>query len=175
MRFRPLFTPLFALALPLAAPLAGCGGGSDTTAPTTPAPTTPATVETTTFASSLGIDLSAAGWTKTSTGLYYRTLTSPAATAATVAKGQNVTVRYTGWLSNGAQFTQPSPATIGPFVIGTGGVIAGWDEGIVGMRVGEKRRLLIPPALGYGAAGSANGAIPGNAVLVFDVEVLSAS
>lgn len=163
MRLTRLLAPLFALAL--AAPLAGCGGGSDATAPT---PTT-ATVETTTFAPSFGIDLNAAGWTRTSTGLYYRTLNTPPDTAATVANGQSLSVRYTGWLANGTQFD----AGTYPFVLGRGEVIRGWDQGIVGMRVGEQRRLLIPPGLGYGARG--NGPIPPNAVLVFDVEVLSAT
>lgn len=158
MRSPRLLTPLLALALPLA----GCGGGSDVTAPPL------ATVETTTFAPSLGIDLGAPGWTRSATGLYTRTLSTPGSTAATVANGQAVTVRYTGWLANGTQFDMG----VYPFTLGRGQVIAGWDEGIAGMRVGERRRLLIPPALAYGAQGRDR--IPGNAVLVFDVEVLSA-
>ena len=162
MRLTRLLAPL--LALVLAFPLAGCGSDSDVTEPTATA-----TVESTTFAPSLGIDLNAAGWTRTTSGLYYRTLGSPAGTSATVAAGQNVSVRYTGWLANGTQF-DTGPLS---FNAGRGEVIAGFDEGIVGMRVGERRRLLIPPALGYGAAG--RNAIPGNAVLVFDVEVLSAT
>jgi peptidylprolyl isomerase len=162
MRLTRLLTPLLAVAVAL--PVSGCGNDSDTTAPVA------RTVETTTFAPSLGIDLNAAGWTRTNTGLYYRTLSSPAGNAATVDFGQSITVRYTGWLANGTQFESSS---IGPFIIGRGAVIGGWDQGIVGMRVGERRRLLIPPALGYGAQGS--GPIPGNAVLVFDVEVLSAA
>ena len=160
---RPL--RLLAALLAFSLPLAGCGVGSDATGP---APT-PATVETTTFAPSLGIDLTAAGWTRTPTGLYYRTLSSPAGTAAAVANGQRVSVRYTGWLANGTEFESSTY----PFILGSGEVIRGWDQGIVGMRVGERRRLLIPPALGYGSR--ANGPIPANSVLVFDVEVLSAS
>ena len=163
MRPARLLAPLFALALTL--PPAGCGGGRDATAPST----TLATVETTTFAPALGIDLNAAGWTRTATGLYYRTLNSPPATAATVANRQSVSVRYTGWLANGSQF-ESSTYT---FTLGAGQVIAGWDQGIAGMRVGERRRLLIPPALGYGA--QALRQIPANSVLVFDVEVLSAA
>lgn len=159
MRLTRLITPL--LALVLASPLAACGDD-----PTTP-PAATATVETTTFGSSLGIDLAAAGWTRTAAGLYYRTLSSPTGTPAAVANGQRVTVRYTGWLANGTQFE----SSIYAFVLGTRAVIAGWDEGIVGMRIGEQRRLLIPPALGYGPSGS--GPIPGNAVLVFNVEVVS--
>jgi FKBP-type peptidyl-prolyl cis-trans isomerase FkpA len=162
--FRIRFSvPLLALAL--SAPLAACLDTTDTTAPAT----TAATVETTTFASSFGIDLAAAGWTKTASGLYYRTLVTPTGTAATVATGQRVAVRYTGWLANGTQF-ESSTYT---FALGSGVVIPGWDQGIAGMRVGEKRRLLIPPSLAYGASGY--GVIPPNAVLVFDVEVLSAT
>ena len=162
MHLSRLLAPLFALALAL--PLAGCGDGAEGTAPPTAT-----TVETATFAPSLGIDLAAAGWTRTASGLYYRTLGSPAGTPAPVADGQRVSVRYTGWLANGTQFESSTYA----FVLGTGAVIAGWDQGIVGMRVGERRRLLIPPALGYGAR--PNGPIPANSVLVFDVELLSAT
>ncbi len=171
MRSSRLLAPLFALALTpvLALPLAGCGSGADATAPS-PSPTA-TTIETTTFAPSLGIDLSAAGWTKTASGLYIRTLSSPAATAAAVAAGQSVSVRYTGWLANGTQF---DAGTI-PFTLGRGQVIAGWDQGIVGMRVGERRRLLIPPSLGYGAQAQGKGLIPANSVLVFDVELLAAT
>lgn len=171
MRFRRLLSPALALAfaLPLTLPLAGCLGNSTITEP----PPATATVEGTTFAPSLGIDLTAAGWTKTQTGLYYRTLNTPATTAATVAAGQQVTVRYTLWLSDGTLIT-PTAATIGPIAIGTGQLIPGWEQGVVGMRVGEQRRLLVPPALAYGAYGQGS-LIPGNAVLVFDVEVLSAS
>lgn len=167
MRLPRLLTPLFTLTLvaPLAAPLAACGSSADVTAPT-PAPAT-ATVETTTFASSLNIDLAASGWMRTPAGLYYRTLSAAADTATAAASGQRVTVRYTGWLANGKSFDTGSL----PFVLGARAVIAGFDQGVVAMRVGERRRLRIPPALGYGASGT--GPIPGNAVLVFDVELLS--
>lgn len=163
---RPIRLLTLGVALTLTFPLAACGSSrSDVTAP----PATAATVETTTFAPSLGIDLSAPGWTRTASGLHYRTLNTPADTAATAANGQQVSVRYTGWLANGTQF-ESSTYT---FVLGRGAVIAGWDQGIVGMRVGERRRLLIPPALGYGAQDYLR--IPGNSVLVFDVELLSAT
>lgn len=152
------------LALSFAIPLAGCGSRADVTAPAAAT-----TVETTTFAPSLGIDLGAAGWTRTAEGLYLRTLASPAEPAATAAPGQDVVVRYTGWLADGTEFQS---STV-DFTLGRREVIAGWDQGIVGMRVGERRRLLIPPALGYGAQG--RGAIPPNAVLVFDVELLAAT
>ena len=157
MRLTRLLAPLFALALLV--PLAGCGDDD-------PAAPSAVTVESATFAPSLGIDLDAPGWTRTATGLYYRTLASPAGTAATVTNGQRVTARYTGWLANGTQFESSTYA----FDLGAGDVIAGWDQGIVGMQVGERRRLLIPPALGYGTQD--RGVIPPNSVLVFDVEVL---
>ena len=126
-------------------------------------------IEQTSFASSLGVNLTAS--TKTSNGVYYRDLV--VGTGATVASGQTLAVRYTGWLSSGTQFdsnlTLANPLS---FRLGVGQVIAGFDEGLVGIKVGGQRQLIIPPALGYGPYGY--GSIPGNAVLVFKVEVVSA-
>lgn len=119
-----------------------------------------------TFATALGVNIPAS--TKTATGLYYRDIA--AGSGATVVSGQNLVVRYTGWLINGTQFDANQVGYT--FKIGTGAVITGWDQGIVGMKVGGTRQLIIPPALAYGA--TANGSIPGYSILVFNVTVISA-
>ncbi len=103
-------------------------------------------------------------------------------TGAEAKAGMKVTVQYTGWLydasaknKHGTRFdSSRDHGEPFSFVLGSGNVIEGWDQGVVGMRVGGKRTLLIPASLGYGAAG-AGGDIPPNASLVFDVELLDAS
>jgi FKBP-type peptidyl-prolyl cis-trans isomerase len=97
-------------------------------------------------------------------------------TGATAAPGAKVSVHYTGWLDNngakGAKFDSSldrgQPFS---FTLGAHQVIAGWDEGVAGMKVGGERTLIIPPELGYGARG-AGGVIPPNATLIFDVQLL---
>jgi FKBP-type peptidyl-prolyl cis-trans isomerase FkpA len=102
-------------------------------------------------------------------------------TGATAAAGNTLTVNYTGWLydanaaqNHGNQFDSSMGAGRSPFVfrLGVGQVIAGWDQGVLGMKVGGKRTLIIPSALGYGSVG-AGSLIPPNSALVFDVELLA--
>ena len=106
----------------------------------------------------------------TDSGLKYEDLVQ--GEGDTAAAGQRVKVHYTGWLTDGSKFDS-SVDRNDPFVfdLGRGMVIRGWDEGVQGMQVGGKRKLTIPPQLGYGAHG-AGGVIPPNATLVFEVELL---
>jgi peptidylprolyl isomerase len=93
-------------------------------------------------------------------------------TGATPGTGQMVTVHYTGTLENGTKFdSSVDRGQPYQFRIGTGAVIKGWDEGLASMKVGGKRKLIIPPSLGYGERGSPP-KIPPNSILLFDVELL---
>jgi len=96
-----------------------------------------------------------------------------AGTGAAAQKGQTVSVHYTGWLADGTKFDSSldrgQPIS---FVLGAGQLIPGFDEGAIGMQVGEQRRLIIPPNLAYGAAGRPP-VIPANAELTFDIELMS--
>ena len=134
---------LFALALLLS----GCGGGGDEPAS---GPTTLQVTDTT-----IG-------------------------TGTAAAAGNTLTVNYTGWLysasaanSRGAQFDTSVGRAPFQFRLGAGQVIAGWDQGLLGMRVGSTRTLIIPSALAYGSAGAGGGLIPPNATLVFAVDLLA--
>jgi FKBP-type peptidyl-prolyl cis-trans isomerase len=139
------------LPLVLSFILTACGGVS--------AP--PPTIETTTFAPSLNVNLAAS--TKMANGEYYRTLVS--GTGVAVAAGRILQVHYTGWFTDGTQFE----SNVYEFQLGAGLVIRGWDEGLVGAHVGDTRQLIIPPELGYGPYGYL--AVPPNAILVFSVQI----
>jgi peptidylprolyl isomerase len=139
----------------LALALLGAGG---TASAATPAPGAPP-------AAKVGMKVT------TSSGLSY--VDEVIGHGAMPVKGQDVTVHYVGMLTDGKIF-DASRDHGGPFsfVIGEGNVIPGWDEGVATMRVGGKRKLTIPPQLGYGAAG-AGGVIPPNATLIFEIELLA--
>jgi peptidylprolyl isomerase len=113
--------------------------------------------------------------TRTNSGLGYEILSAGA--GAKPKAGQTVTVHYTGYLDQNGKLGQKFDSSVDrgmPFstAIGVGRVIAGWDEGLQDMQVGEKRRLYIPSKLGYGARG-AGAVIPPNADLIFDVELIA--
>ncbi len=155
------------IALTCAVLLAGCNESaqqsSSASTTTTQATTTPAAGDAATPATGGKVH-------KLASGLQYEDMVVGSGTMA--EPGMNVSVHYTGWLTDGTKFDssldrgQPFQ-----FQLGGGQVIRGWDEGVKGMRIGGKRKLTIPPDMGYGARG-AGGVIPPNATLVFDVELL---
>lgn len=141
-------TPVARLAsLFLAAVVAASCGGDDPTMPE--------------FNDSLGIDL--ATMTQTASGLYYKD--TVVGTGAVAEVGDSTTVGYSGWLPNGKLFDSGSFT----FTVGVGKVVPGFDEGVLGMKVGGKRKLVIPPDLGYG--NTARGSIPANSTMIFEVEL----
>lgn len=106
----------------------------------------------------------------TPSGLQYQDYVE--GTGPSPGPGRTAVVHYTGWLTNGKKFdSSKDRGQPFSFPVGKGQVIKGWDEGVATMKVGGRRKLTIPPALGYGARG-AGGLIPPNATLVFDVELL---
>jgi FKBP-type peptidyl-prolyl cis-trans isomerase len=109
-------------------------------------------------------------WHTTPSGLKYAEIV--VGTGAEPRDGQTAVVHFTSWLEDGTQFdSSRDRRTPFGFELGAGRVIKGWDEGVRGMRVGGKRRLIVPPALGYGPQGIP-GRIPPNATLTFDIELL---
>ncbi|RKG94279.1 FKBP-type peptidyl-prolyl cis-trans isomerase [Corallococcus sp. CA053C] len=122
-----------------------------------------------TYADALGVDLGAMN--KSDSGLYTQDLT--VGTGAEAVAGKIVQVHYSGWLPDGSLFDSSVPrGEPFSFNLGQGRVIEGWDEGVAGMRAGGKRKLVIPSELGYGSQGSPP-VIPGDSVLVFDVQLLA--
>ena len=121
------------------------------------------------FAESLEIDLG--DMQQTASGLYVQDLVEGRGLAA--RSGHVVVVHYTGWLPNGEQFDSTrETGEERSFQLGARrDVIAGWEEGVAGMRIGGKRRLVVPPQLGYGARG-VPGAIPPNATLIYEFELV---
>lgn len=115
--------------------------------------------------------------TKTSTGLFVRDLTP--GTGVVVENGDEVATYYRGWLTNGTEFDAATPQTSDPLVfpLGAPGIIAGFQQGVSGMKVGGCRQVVIPPALGYGSSPVTNpntGAvvIPANSFLVFEISLV---
>jgi FKBP-type peptidyl-prolyl cis-trans isomerase len=108
---------------------------------------------------------------KTKSGLEY--VDQKVGTGDEAKAGNTVTVHYTGWLKDGKKFDSSKDRDRPfQFKLGAGRVIKGWDEGVAGMKVGGKRKLIIPPELGYGNRDVGNGLIPANSTLVFEVELL---
>jgi FKBP-type peptidyl-prolyl cis-trans isomerase FkpA len=122
-----------------------------------------------TYAKELGVDLNV--MERQESGLYIQDLVT--GTGNEAAQGRQVTVDYTGWLPNGKMFDSSKPEDRNPltFTPGQGRVIPGFEEGVIGMKVGGVRKLVIPADLGYG--NQSRGEIPANSVLIFDVELLS--
>jgi hypothetical protein len=120
-------------------------------------------------AADLGGSISAAKEVITPSGLRITDLV--VGEGAEAVSGETVSVNYRGTLVNGKEFDSSYGRGPFPFPLGAGRVIKGWDEGVAGMRVGGKRRLVIPPDLGYGSRG-AGGVIPPDATLIFEVELL---
>jgi len=146
--------------------LAACSGGGSgpAAAPTTVPQPIAGDVERTQFAPALNVHLDQ--MVKRASGLYVQDFTMGTGTFA--SRGRTAVVRFTGWRADGKQFDD-GEITVS---LGTKQTIAAFEEGLLGMRVGGKRRLVVPPNLGYGARGAGN-EIPPNTVLVFDITLTS--
>ncbi len=154
----------------LVTPLLAC---SDPTAPLL-------TIDDVTYAPSLNVDLAAS--TRPGSGLAYQDLTVGPPAAEVVDQGRVALVRYSGYLVNGAEFdsnedaSEPLPVAIGIVAGDAIRTIPGFELGLTGMRVGGTRKIVIPPALAYGQPGARDNTgrviVPGNAVIVFDVELV---
>ena len=120
-------------------------------------------IEAATFGAALGVDLKRS--TKSASGLYYRDIV--VGTGAEAKPGTQASVKYDGTLADGTRFDSGTY----PFIVGAHAVVAGWDEGVAGMKVGGKRQLIIAPDLGYGASGRPP-KIPPNSIMVFMVELV---
>lgn len=158
-KFRPFLVLLFATFVS-----AACGDRDKTPASASNVPSNPATDE---FASSLGITLSE--YTRLSDDVYISDL--EVGSGREVANGNVVRAFYTGYLVNGEQFESNVGGDPISFRVGTGEVIRGWDEGLLGMKEGGKRRIVIGSNAGYGATGG--GPIPPHSTIIFDVELVS--
>ncbi len=155
---------MIALALPAAAALFACSGSERSQESTDPTQRVARN-----YADSLGVDLSA--MQHRPSGLYVQDV--KVGEGARADSGDIVTVQYTGWLPSGKKFDSSRDRDRPfEFALGYGQVISGWDQGVAGMRIGGERRLVIPPALGYGTRPAGNGVIPAMSTLVFDVELL---
>ena len=167
---RPPRSPVVAIVLAAACASAGASGSTSANASSGTsggAPSGP--VESAAFAPALGVELAA--MTRTNGGVYVRDLHPGTGRAA--GRGMEVRVRYTGWLPDGTPVDSVTAAEAPvAFRLGERQVIAGWEQGILGMRVGGRRQLVIPPRLGYG--GRRTGAVPPNAVLVFTIDLVDA-
>lgn len=140
-----------------------CASSAPEAASTTPVPIA-GDVERTAFDPALSVHLDS--MTKRASGLYVQDMVMGSGAVAT--RGRTVVVRYAGWLPNAKQFDSGELSV----TLGSNKTIPAWEEGLLGMRVGGRRRLVVPPNLGYGSRGAGND-IPPNSVLVFDMEVLS--
>jgi FKBP-type peptidyl-prolyl cis-trans isomerase len=144
---------------------AACGSeGGDPTGPAV-------TVEQTTFAPSLNVDLAA--MTRASTGYYFQDLV--AGNGDIARQGDSLNVVFTGYLANGTAFAVANQLS---FKLGTTPVMEGWQQGLIGAPNGGRRRLIIPPALGYGNRDIVDGennkiVVPKNSVLVYDITIVS--